>query len=114
MGSGGIRGAALWPQRPIDCGIKCKLQSRIQEAPVTGIRILACQAFDGVSLHRIRAKSRKIHGREDEYQLREGQSDYGDWQNWDNEINESFFVFHNYCQTAYGVIKIKDNTFFIF
>ena len=28
----------------------------------------------------IRAKGRKIYGSEDEYQLREGQADYGDWQ----------------------------------
>ncbi len=34
----------------------------------------------------IRAKGRKIHGSEDEYQLREGQADYGDWQDLDNEI----------------------------
>ena len=33
----------------------------------------------------IRAKGRKIHGREDEYQLREGQTDYGGWQDLDNE-----------------------------
>ena len=32
-----------------------------------------------------RAKGRKIHGSEDEYQLREGQADYGDWQHLDNE-----------------------------
>ena len=91
-----LRGAVLWPQRPIDCGIKCKLQSRIQEAPVTGSRIFPCQAFDGVSLHRIRAKGRKIHGREDAYQLGAGQLD-GDWQNLENEINEFSFAFHSYC-----------------
>jgi putative transposase len=33
----------------------------------------------------IRAKGRKIHGSEDEYQLREGQTDYGGWQDLDNE-----------------------------
>ena len=33
----------------------------------------------------IRAKGRMIHGSEDEYQLREGQTNYGDWQNSDNE-----------------------------
>lgn len=33
----------------------------------------------------IRAKGRKIHGSEDEYQLREGQADYGGWQDLDNE-----------------------------
>ena len=33
----------------------------------------------------IRAKGRKIHGSEDEYQLRERQTNYGDWQNLDNE-----------------------------
>ncbi len=33
----------------------------------------------------IRAKGRKIHGSEDEYQLRERQSSFGDWQNLDNE-----------------------------
>ena len=33
----------------------------------------------------IRAKGRKIHGSEDEYQLRERQTSYGDWQNLDNE-----------------------------
>jgi putative transposase len=33
----------------------------------------------------IRSKGRKIHGSEDEYQLREGQADYGDWQDLDNE-----------------------------
>ena len=33
----------------------------------------------------IRAKGRKIHGNEDEYQLREGQTDYGDWQDLDDE-----------------------------
>lgn len=33
----------------------------------------------------IRAKGRKIHGNEDEYQLRERQNSYGDWQNFDNE-----------------------------
>jgi putative transposase len=33
----------------------------------------------------IRAKGRKIHGSEDEYQLREGQTNYGDWQNLDHE-----------------------------
>ena len=31
------------------------------------------------------AKGRKIHGSEDEYQLRERQSSFGDWQNLDNE-----------------------------
>jgi hypothetical protein len=51
---GGNPGAFLWQQRPIDYGIKCKLQSHIREAPVSGSRILACQAFDDVSLHRIR------------------------------------------------------------
>jgi hypothetical protein len=30
----------------------------------------------------IRAKGRKIHGSEDEYQLREGHADYGDWQDF--------------------------------
>ena len=34
---------------------------------------------------RIRAKGRKIYGSEDEYQLREGQTDYGVWQDLDNE-----------------------------
>jgi putative transposase len=33
----------------------------------------------------IRAIGRKIHGSEDEYQLRERQNNYGDWQNLDNE-----------------------------
>ncbi len=33
----------------------------------------------------IRAKGRKIHGSEDEYQLREGQTDYGGRQDLDNE-----------------------------
>jgi hypothetical protein len=33
----------------------------------------------------IRAKGRKIHGSEDEYQLREGQTGYGAWQDLDNE-----------------------------
>ena len=33
----------------------------------------------------IRAKGRKIHGSEDEYQLRERQSSFGDWRNLDNE-----------------------------
>ena len=33
----------------------------------------------------IRAKGRKIHGSEDEYQLREGQTDYDSWQDLDNE-----------------------------
>jgi len=33
----------------------------------------------------IRAKGRKIHGSEDEYQLCEGQTDYGGWQDLDNE-----------------------------
>ena len=33
----------------------------------------------------IRAKGRKIHGSEDEYQLREGQTDYGVWPDLDNE-----------------------------
>ena len=33
----------------------------------------------------IRAKGRMIRGSEDEYQLREGQTNYGDWQNSDNE-----------------------------
>jgi len=33
----------------------------------------------------LRAKGRKIHGSEDEYQLRERQTNYGDWQNLDNE-----------------------------
>ena len=33
----------------------------------------------------IRAKGRKIHGSEGEFQLREGQTNYGDWQNLDNE-----------------------------
>lgn len=33
----------------------------------------------------IRAKGRKIHGGEDEYQLREGQSDYGGWHYLDSE-----------------------------
>ncbi|MDX2439203.1 MAG: transposase [Desulfobacterales bacterium] len=33
----------------------------------------------------IRAKGRKIHGSEDEYQLRECQTDYGGWQDLDDE-----------------------------
>ena len=33
----------------------------------------------------IRAKSHKVHGSEDEYHLREGQTDYGGWQNLGNE-----------------------------
>ena len=33
----------------------------------------------------IRAKGRKVHGSEDEYHLREGQTDYGGWQNLGNE-----------------------------
>ena len=33
----------------------------------------------------IRAKGRKIHGSEDEYHLREGQTDYGGWQDLNNE-----------------------------
>jgi len=33
----------------------------------------------------IRAKGRKIHGSEGEFQLREMQTNYGDWQNLDNE-----------------------------
>ena len=33
----------------------------------------------------IRAKGRKIHGSEDEYQLREYQTDYGGWQDLDDE-----------------------------
>jgi putative transposase len=33
----------------------------------------------------IRAKGLKIHGSQDEYQLRERQDNYGDWQNLDNE-----------------------------
>ena len=33
----------------------------------------------------IRAKGRKIHGSEDEYQLCEGQTDCGGWQDLDNE-----------------------------
>jgi hypothetical protein len=33
----------------------------------------------------IRTKGRKIHGNEDEYQLREGQTDYGGWQDLENE-----------------------------
>ena len=33
----------------------------------------------------IRAKGRKIHGSEDEYRLREGQTDYGGWQDLDNK-----------------------------
>ena len=33
----------------------------------------------------IRAKGRKIHGSEDAYQLRERRTNYGDWQNLDNE-----------------------------
>ena len=33
----------------------------------------------------IRAKGRKVHGSEDEYHLREEQTDYGGWQNLDNE-----------------------------
>ena len=32
-----------------------------------------------------RAKGRKIHGSEDEYQLRGGQTDYGGWHDLDNE-----------------------------
>jgi len=44
-------GGVLWQQRPIDCGIKCKLQSQIRAAPVTGSRMSACQAFDSVWLH---------------------------------------------------------------
>jgi hypothetical protein len=40
------KGAFLWQKRPIDCGIK--LRSRIRDTPVTGSRILGCQAFDGV------------------------------------------------------------------
>ncbi len=31
-----------------------------------------------------RAKGRKIHGNEDAYQLREGQTNYGAWQDFDN------------------------------
>jgi hypothetical protein len=50
VGPGEIRGAVLWQQRPIDCGIKCKLQSQIREGPLMGSRTLACQAFDGVWL----------------------------------------------------------------
>jgi putative transposase len=33
----------------------------------------------------IRAKGRKVHGSEDEYHLRERQTDYGGWQNLGNE-----------------------------
>jgi len=33
----------------------------------------------------IRARGRKIHGSEDEYQLREGQTDYGAWQDLADE-----------------------------
>ena len=59
------------------------------------------------------AKGRKIHGSEDEYQLREGQADYGDWQHLDNE-NTIDWNLANYLATTQGTKTAGGNSNMVF